>query len=294
MHIPVLKKEVLEIFQPKRNQNFIDATLGEGGHTFAILEKIAPKGKVLTIELTPELIEKVKRKAEKLALRERIIFVKGNFSEIKKIARNFKFEPDGILFDLGLSSWHLEEAGRGFSFKREEILDMRFDPSQNLKAVDILNSFSEEKLTEIFKNFSQERWAKKIAKEIINFRKKEKILTTKQLVEILRKAVPFWYQRRKRNFYQRIFQGLRIAVNKELENLKVALKGSLEILKKGGKLGVISFHSLEDRIVKNFFKEKEKEGKLKILTKKPISPSKKEILINKKARSAKLRVAQKI
>jgi len=294
MHLPVLKKEVLKILDPKPNQNFIDATFGEGGHAISILEKIAPKGKLLALEIDPELFKKGKELEKKFL--GRLILRNENFSNLKKVVEreNFK-DVSGILFDLGISSWHLEESGRGFTFKKNEPLMMRYDNDfSKLTAIDVLNNFEEKKIEEILREFGQEKFSKQIAKEIVKERKKEKILTTFQLVEIVRKSLPIKeIKKRKIHFATKVFLALRIFVNQELENLKEGLKGALEIVKKGGKIAVISFHSLEDKIVKNFFKEKEKEGRLKILTKKPIVPSASEILINKRSRSAKLRVAIK-
>jgi len=294
MHIPVLQKEVIRYLDPQPNENFIDCTIGEGGHSFAILEKTAPKGKVLGIDWSPELIRKLKSNIKKS--KERLILVCDNFANLKKIVKEYNFQQiKGILFDLGMSIWHLEKSGRGFSFQREEPLDMRYNPEQErLTVQEIVNSWQEKEIEKILREYGEERFAKRIAKEIIKERRKKEIKTTFQLIRIIKKAVPVWYQKRRIHFATRTFQALRIAVNDELNNLKKALCQSLEILKPEGKIAVISFHSLEDRIVKNFFKEKSKEKLLKILTKKPIVPTKEELEINPRARSAKLRISQKI
>jgi len=294
IHIPVLKKEVIEYLVPKRNENFVDCTFGEGGHTIEILKRTEPRGKVLAIEVDPDLYKKGKILEKKF--KGRLILKKGNFSELKKIVKEAKIERIcGILFDLGISLWHIEKSKRGFSFLRDEPLIMRYDKDlTKLTAIDILNKYPERKIEEILKNFGQERYAKKIARQICKVRKKERIETTFQLVEIVKRAVPKFYLKRKLHFATKTFLALRIFINEELENLKKGLSQSLEILEKRGRLVVISFHSLEDKIVKDFFKKKSKEGKLEILTKKPISPKIQEILKNKRARSAKLRAAKKL
>lgn len=294
MHLPVLKEKVIEYLDPKENENFIDCTFGEGGHTKEILKRNGPKGKVLAIEIDPDLYEKG-REWEK-TFKGRLILKNANFAQIKDIVRQENFRPvHGILFDLGISSWHFEESGRGFSFKKDELLIMRYDKNfQGQTAIDILNSSSEREIEKILRNFGEERFAKNIAREVVKERKKRKIETTFQLVEIIKRAVPNWYQRRKIHFATKTFLALRVFINQELENLKEGLIGALEILESGGRLVVISFHSLEDRIVKEFFRKKKEEGLVEILTKKPVTPSKTEIQQNKRARSAKLRAIKKI
>lgn len=288
-HRPVLLKEVLQIFDPKPNQNYIDCTIGEGGHSFAILEKIKPNGKILGIDLNEKVIEKVRVESQKLKVKN-IILVEDNFRNLKKIVKDFfPYKIHGILLDLGLSSFLLKESGRGFSFLKDEKLDMRYSLKQDLTAEKIVNSYSLEKLEKIFKEYGEEKKAKKIALEIVKERKKKKIETTKQLVEIIERIKKI---RGKIHPATKIFQALRIEVNQELENLEEALPQALEILEKGGKLIIISFHSLEDRIVKKFLKENKE--RLKILTKKPVRPSFEEIKINPPSRSAKLRAAEKI
>ena len=222
-----------------------------------------------------------------------MILVNENFKNLKQITEEHGVYPvHGILFDLGLSSWQIEESGRGFSFKKDEPLKMAFG-DQSLTAEEIINKWPEEALSEIFSKYGEERYSKKIAKKIIEERKIRPITTTFHLLEIIKKATP--YSKTKRGQINRvtarIFQSLRIVVNDELENLKQGLEQALEILKPGGRLVVISFHSLEDRIVKNFFRENKS---LEILTKKPITAAEKEIKNNPRSRSAKLRAAIKI
>jgi len=290
MHIPVLLNEVIYYLQPKRGKNFVDCTLGEGGHAQALLEKIKPEGKVLGIDLDPEALKKLKPT-------KNLLLFKGNFKDLKTIVKKTGLKPiNGVLFDLGLSSGQLEESGKGFSYKKDEPLDMRIDSSLNLTAKEIINKWSFEDLYKIFKEYGEEKFSRRIAKKIIEKRKEEIIQSTFQLKKVILQAIPFSETKRGRSdrVLARIFQALRIVVNDELENLKQGLIQAVDILDSGGRLVVISFHSLEDRIVKRFLKEKQKEGFLKILTKKPITPSAKEIINNPKSRSAKLRVAVKL
>ena len=291
VHIPVLKNEVVKLLDPKPNNDYVDCTIGEGGHAKEILEKILPDGKLLGIDLTGELIEVLKRKFKEFG--KNLVLVCENFSNLKKVAENCGFENvSGILFDLGLSSWHIEESGKGFSFMRNEPLDMRYEGG--VSAEEIVNSYSERKITKILKEFGEERFAKRIAEAIVKKRRFNPIKNTFQLVEIIRDAVPSWYQKRRIHFATKTFQALRIAVNGELENLRKALPQAIDILKSDGKIVVISFHSLEDRIVKNFFRENSRKEILKILTKKPLRPTAEEIRANPRARSAKLRAAVKL
>ncbi len=291
MHIPVLQKEVLEYLNPRANENFIDCTIGEGGHTAAIFENNSPNGKIMGIEFDSELYHRLRSRWGKILTR--IILVNDSYANLKTIIRKHKFKQvNGILFDLGMSSWHLEESKKGFSFLRNEPLDMRYNSKSPLTAQQIVNQWHEAEIEKILKEYSQERFSKQISREIISVRKLTPIETTFQLVTIIKRAIPYKYQRRGIHPATKTFQALRITVNNELENLKKGLSQSLEILEPQGRLVVISFHSLEDRIVKNFFKEK--SSYLEILTKKPIISSNLEIKINRRSRSAKLRAAIKI
>ena len=291
VHIPVLQNEVVKFLDPKPNNDYVDCTIGEGGHAQTILEKILPNGKLLGIDLTEELIEALKLKFKDF--KQNLVLVCDNFSNLKEIAEKHGFRNvSGVLFDLGLSSWHLEKSGKGFSFMREEPLDMRYEGG--VSAEEIIDRCSEEEIARILKEFGEERFARRIAKAIVEKRRVKPIKTTFQLVDVIRSAVPLWYRKRRIHFATKTFQALRIAVNGELENLKETLPQAVDILKTGGKIVVISFHSLEDRIVKNFFRENSKNGKLKILTKKPVVPTIEEVRVNPRARSAKLRVAVKI
>ncbi len=242
------------------------------------------------IEFDQELYQKL----EKAAI-DRLILVNDSYLNLKEIVKRQSFNRvNGILFDLGMSSWHLEESGRGFSFQRDEPLDMRYSIESSLKAEDIINGWREEEIEKILREYGEEMFSRRISREVIKTREKITIKTTFQLVETIKKATPFWYQRKRVHFATKTFQSLRIAVNNELENLKKALPQTQEVLEKGGKMVVISFHSLEDRIVKNFFREKAEENYLEILTKKPISPSIEEVRKNPRSRSSKLRAALKL
>ncbi len=288
MHKSVLRKQVLEYLNPKPNENFIDGTIGEAGHSLDLLEKNKPDGKVLGIELDKEVYNDLLAKNIK-----RLIVINDSYLNLKNIIEEKKFKPvSGILFDLGMSSWHLEESGRGFSFFKDEPLDMRYSSQNPLTAEKIVNYWSKSEIEKILREYGEERFAKKIAEKIIEARKSKPIKTTFQLVEIIRKAVPSRYLHQKIHFATRTFQALRITVNDELNNLEKALPQAADILNPKGRLVIISFHSLEDRIVKNFYQTRS-PMESKILTKKPIRPQKEEIEINPRARSAKLRAAQK-
>ncbi len=289
MHIPVLQKEVLQYLNPQPNENFIDATVGGAGHASAILEKTAPKGKVLGLDQDPEQIKNAQLKIKNF--KQRAILADNNFANLGEVVRQNKLgKVKGILFDLGMSSWHLSESGRGFSFQKREPLDMRYNPGNQLTAAKIINYWSKFELERIFKDYGEEKFAQDIAEKIVEERSVSPIMTTLQLVGIIGRAMPKRYLHGRIHFATRIFQALRIAVNDELTSLEKALPQALEILEPGGRLVVISFHSLEDRIVKNFFKN----VALKPLTKKPITPSWPEIKINPRARSARLRAAIKL
>lgn len=310
-HIPVLLKEVIEYLNPKPGSRIIDATFSGGGHSLAILEKIRPQGKILGIELDEDLFNEAK---EKLSTVDELILVNGNFRDLKKIAKENGFGPpgggaDGILIDLGISSWHLEESKRGFSFRKEEQLDMRFSKRESLTAAEIVNHWPPDTIQKILEEYGEEKFAKSISSAIIKERKRKPIITTFHLVEVIKSAVPIWYQSasrtrisrsrsfgslRGRHFATKTFQALRIAVNDELSNITFAIDSFPEVLAKNGRGVVISFHSLEDRIVKNKFKKLKDSRICRILTKKPVKPSFEEIKSNPRSRSAKMRVIEKI
>lgn len=290
MHIPVLKEEVLKYLDPSKNEHFVDATLGFGGHAKAILEKTLPKGKLLGIEWDREVLEQTKTSMTKEEL-TRTTLVCDSYTNLESIAKREKFpKVSGIILDLGMSSWHVDESKRGFSFQKNELLDMRYNPNHSLDAKKILNFWSRFDIEAILKEYGEEQFARDIAKAIVEARKQTPVIRTFQLVEIIKAATPKWYHRKKLNPATKTFQALRIAVNSELENISNVLPQALSVLAEGGRLAVISFHSLEDRIVKTFFKN---QSNLRILTKKPVIASFKEQKENPRARSAKLRVAIK-
>lgn len=308
IHKPVLVTEVLQYLNPKPNENFIDATIGEGGHAAEILKKTEPFGKLLGIDMDKQQINSSRLQLKNF--QERVILVNDSYSNLQEIVERTRFMPvHGILLDLGFSSRHLEDSGRGFTFQKNEALDMRYNDQSTLTTKTIINEWQEGEIEKILREFGEEKFSKQIARGIIEERKKRSIDTTFELMNIIVKArygsgraIPALAQGQGRGLSvwakvqigARTFQALRIAVNRELENVKEFLPQAIKILDNSGRLVIISFHSLEDRIVKNFFRNQEKIDKLEILTKKPIIASNQEILINPKARSAKLRAIIKI
>jgi len=294
IHTAVLKKEVLEYLDPKQNENFVDCTIGEGGHSEDILGRNGPEGKVLGIDLDPQQI--VASQWLHVQFKDRIVLVNDSYANLKETAERKNFGPvAGILMDLGMSSAQLVRAHKGFSFQIDQGLDMRYnDEATYLTAEKIVNEWPEDKIAGILEDYGEEKFARKIAKNIVEQRKQGRIKTTFQLIEIIKDATPSVYWRGKIHYATRTFQALRIAVNDELESIKRVLPDAVSILSPEGRLAVISFHSLEDRIIKQFLANESKKGVLKILTKKPITASRDELGKNPRARSAKLRVAVKI
>ncbi len=290
MHHPVLLEKVIKYLNPQPNENFVDCTVGEAGHSLAILNLTAPEGKVLGIDIDEDSLKR-------LPPHERLILAHGNFKNLKKIVEKYNFfNISGILFDLGLSSWQIEESGKGFTFKKDEPLIMILNREQEVTAEEILNLWPEESLVDIFTRFGEERFARRIVKAIVKERKLHPIKTTFHLRNIVLGSIPLGRTRRGmvNRVLARIFQALRIVINDELENLSKGLEQATEILNPRGRIVVISFHSLEDRIVKNFFKEKRDQKILDILTEKPVTADEIEISFNYRSRSAKLRAAVKI
>ena len=290
MHKPVLLEQTIKYLNPKPGGNFVDCTIGEAGHALAVLEQVKPDGRVLGIDVD---FVSLKRIQSQIGL----ILAHGNFKNLKEIVEDHRLgSVNGILFDLGLSSWQIERSGRGFTFKKDEPLMMILDGNQEVTAQEIINSWPEESLIEVFKEFGEEKYARRIVREIVKKRKITPIKTTFQLKEVVEKGITIGRTRRgsPTRVLARIFQALRIVINDEIENLKQGLHQALEIVVPEGRIVVISFHSLEDRVVKNFFKEKQKENQLEILTDKPVIADEVEISINPRSRSAKLRAAMKI
>lgn len=302
-HSPVLPNEVLEGLQVSKGKKFIDATIGGGSHSLGILLK---GGRVLGIDRDTEALSSVKNRLAQgkteFKIGEDIILVHGNFADLKKIAEANDFEnADGILFDLGISTNQLEKSGRGFSIQKEEPLDMRMDLGGEKTAEKIINTYSEEKLYEIFSTYAEELNSGSISEAIIRARTIKKIRTTSDFAEIITGAIKNTFQSSNRyqndkitrNTLARIFQAVRIEVNGEIESFKKALEDSISLLNNRGRIAVISFHSLEDRIVKLTFRNWEKMGQISIITKNPIRAGTSETAGNPKAISAKLRIAEK-
>lgn len=291
-HIPVLTNEVLQCLNPQPNENMIDGTIGNGGHANLILEKTAPFGKLVGIDADARQIAYARRATEKF--NERIILVNDSYANIKEITQQVRVRPiDGILLDLGYSSWHVDASGKGFSFQRDEILDMRYGNGE-VTAANIVNEWPQRNLEKMIGDYGEEKFARQIARAIVRQRKIKKIETTFELVKVIGDAVPEKFKHGGIHYATRTFQALRIAVNNELDNLKIFLPQAFEILASGGRLAVISFHSLEDRIVKHFFKEQEQEGVATIVTNKPVEAAEPEVANNPRSRSAKLRAIVKI
>jgi 16S rRNA (cytosine1402-N4)-methyltransferase len=300
MHIPVLPDKVIEFLNPQDGKIYVDATIGCGGHTKKILS-FAPKCTVIGIDCDEEAIEYCRQHLSQFIEQKRLIIFKENFVNIKEILKELNLEKiDGIVFDFGISGLQLKSY-RGFSFN-DENLDMRMDTTLPLTAYDVINKFSENELTKIFLEYGEERYAKLIARKIVEYRKTKKITSAKELAEIISSVLRQKYKKIflkntkqliKYKFHPatKIFQAIRIYVNNELENIYKGVSDAIDILNPNGKIITICYHSLEDRIVKNIFKAR---TDIKILTKKPITPQAEEILSNKSARSAKLRVAEKI
>jgi len=283
-HTSVLLNEAIGFLKPESGKSFIDATAGGGGHTQDLLKRGA---RVLALDRDPEAIEYLKQKKE-----ENLTVEKGNFSHIYTIAQENGFkEVDGILFDLGVSSYQLESAQRGFSFQKDGPLDMRMEPELEVQASNIVNHFEKRRLNEIFKVFGQEKLSLAIAEAICSTRQIKLLETTKDLEKVVYEVYRKKNVKTKLHPATKVFQALRIVVNSELLNLEEALPQTTRLLKKSGRLVIVSFHSLEDAIVKRFFKDCKE---LKTLTKLPIGPSILEIQRNPRSRSAKLRAAEKL
>lgn len=286
-HKPVLLHEVIEALDLKDGEVFVDGTFGAGGHSARILEQ-NPKVKIIGIDQDPSVISKFQeansKKFPNLEIR------KGNFGDLDKLLGEER--PDAILLDIGISSDQIDASGRGFSFMRDEPLDMRMSQS-GPTAADILNSFDEPAIELILRGFGEERYSRRIAGAIVARREIKPFESTTDLVETIEYAVPGNYERGRIHPATRTFQALRIAVNGELASLEKGLEAGWKILKPGGRFAVITFHSLEDRIVKNFFRDKAKEGGGELIYKKPVVPTEEEIRENPRSRSAKLRVIAK-
>lgn len=294
IHQPVLLKEVLEFFDPRPGKNYIDATLDGGGHARALAERIMPTGRVLGIEWDPEAAALARERVAQSLYGSHIIVVNDSYVNMGRIVEEWNFRPDGILFDLGLSSWHYEASGRGFSFKRDEPLDMRFNSAVGPSAAELVNTASVEVLERVLVEYGEEQFASDIARAISKVHKEGPIMTAGKLVEVIGSAVPEWYKHRKIHFATKTFQALRVAVNHELDNVKVGVQVAIGLLPPGGKLAVISFQGHEDKIVREIFKVNVKKGLLELASKRTIRPSWDEQKSNLRSRSAKMKLAVKI
>ncbi len=289
-HIPVLVKETLEALAVQPGGRYIDCTLGAGGHAAAILDKSSPGGQLLGIDADPEAIKVAAAKLETYG--DKALLINDNFANLEAISIKYDFFPvHGILFDLGLSSLHLNGNSRGFSFQHDAPLDMRFSPSQEVTAADIINTYSESELAHLIFTYGEEASSRRIARYIV---KKRPIESTLQLSLAIEQAVGG--RRGRIHPATRTFQALRIAVNRELEHLEVALKQAINLLGFEGRVVVISYHSLEDRIVKQFMRQESRgdNPRLRLINKKVITPSETEVQLNPRSRSAKLRAAERI
>jgi len=307
-HVPVLLNEIMEILNPQPGEVFVDCTLGGGGHSKAIIKRILPGGTLIGIDQDVNALNAAQGNLKEYS--RNIVYVQSNYEKLDEIiAEHSPSGIDGILFDIGVSSHQLDEKERGFSYMQDAPLDMRMDRASDFSAWDLINNYSEEEITKIIRDYGEENWAKRIAKFIVEAREEKSIDTTGELVEIIKKAIPAGARRDGPHPAKRTFQAIRIFVNRELEVLENTLDTALKWLKKEGRIGVISFHSLEDRIVKEKFKywaldcicpqefpicQCDKQTLVKVITRKPVIASKSELDINPRARSAKFRAAIKI
>ena len=289
-HIPVMVEEVMTFLKCEPGHTYVDATLGGGGHASEILKRSAPDGMLIGMEWDEEALSEARKTL--LSFGDRVKLFRENFVHLPDLMK--PESADGVLLDLGLSSIQLEKEERGFSFRGEGPLDMRMDQRMDETAADLVNNLSSEELESILFQYGEERWAKQIVRALVQEREREPIRTTQSLRKIIHRAIPRRFHSRRIDPATRTFQALRIRVNEELENLQKILQTGWKILKKGGRMCVISFHSLEDRMVKETFRALEKQGKVVILTKKPVTPSEEEQKRNPRSRSAKLRCAERI
>jgi 16S rRNA (cytosine1402-N4)-methyltransferase len=289
-HVPVMVEEVMTFLKCEPGHTYVDATLGGGGHAFEILKRSAPDGMLVGIEWDEDALSEARKTLHSFG--DRVKLFRENFVRLPDLMK--AESADGILLDLGLSSIQLEKDERGFSFKGEGPMDMRMDQRRDETAAVLVNTLSPERLEYILSHDGQERWAKRIANTIVQEREREPIRTTQALRKVVHRAIPGRFHSRRIDPATRTFQALRISVNDELGNLERILKTGWKVLKRGGRMCVLSFHSLEDRLVKETFRTLGKKGEVVLLTKKPVTPSEEERKRNPRSRSAKLRCAEKI
>lgn len=307
-HVPVLLEECIDGLNIKPDGIYVDGTLGGAGHSSEICKRLSPNGMLIGIDRDEEALRVSSKRLEEFDCKK--AFVHGNYSDIKNILRELDIEEiDGALLDLGVSSYQLDNPERGFSYMNDAALDMRMDRSEGMTAYDIVNEYSKDELYRIIKRYGEERWASRIADFIVKARREKPIETTFELVEIIKAAVPASARRNGPHPAKRTFQAIRIEVNDELGGVKRAVDDFIDVLAPKGRLAIISFHSLEDRIVKDAYSEREnpcvcppeipicvcgKKPEIKKINKKPIVPSESQEDENPRARSAKLRVCEKL
>ena len=306
-HVSVLLNECLEGLNIKENGIYVDGTLGGAGHSSEILKRLSNEGRLIGIDQDTDALKAAK---ERLKDYSNVTFVHSNFSNIENVLNNLNIDGvDGILMDLGVSSYQLDEGERGFSYMKDAPLDMRMNRENDFSAYNVVNEYSEEDLYRIIRNYGEEKFAKRIASFIVENRQEKNIETTLELVEIIKNAIPAKARREGPHPAKRTFQAIRIEVNSELSILNKTIEDGVEKLNKGGRMAIITFHSLEDRIVKNKFRDlavscrcpKEfpvcvcgEKAKVKIISRKAIEPTKEEVEVNPRSRSAKLRVIEKL
>lgn len=306
-HIPIMLEEVIEGLNIKEDGIYLDGTLGGAGHSKEIVKRL-DSGQLIGIDQDENALKKAKEVLSDYS--DKVIFVKNNYENIDLVLKELHVEKvDGILLDIGVSSHQFDEISRGFSHNQDAPLDMRMDRSQGISAWDVVNKYSKERLEDIIFNFGEERWARRIAEFIIEERSTTPIDTTLELVSVIKKAIPKKVRMEGHHPAKKTFQAIRIEVNRELEVLQNSIEKMVGSLNPGGRLAIITFHSLEDRIVKEIFKELykdcicppeipkcicEKKREIEIVTRKPIIPTKEEIRLNPRSRSAKLRIAEKL
>jgi 16S rRNA (cytosine1402-N4)-methyltransferase len=294
-HIPVLKREVLEALPLRSPAVYVDCTLGGGGHAEAILDATAPDGSLIGIDRDEAAIQRAGERLKRYGTRVRLFHE--NFKNLGTLLKTQGVRSvDGILMDLGMSTLQLTDSERGFSFQKDGPLDMRMDRRSPMTAAALVNSLPERQLAQILFEYGEERWANRIARVVTEARKKKPITTTLELADLVRRAIPRPAQARRLHPATKTFQALRIAVNQELDHLAAVLSDAAVLLNPGGRLCVIAFHSLEDRIVKRTFKvlTQAEAAPLRLVTKKPIVPGREEIRMNPRSRSAKLRVVERV
>lgn len=289
-HIPVMRDEVLWMLRPRAGGTYVDCTVGGGGHAESVLERIVPGGLLVGIDRDPEALGFARRRLSRFAGSIKLIC--GDFRGLEGLLGGVGIRSvDGVLFDLGASSHQFDDTERGFSYRGDAPLDMRMGPTCGPSAGELVNTLPCDEIARILREYGEERWASRIARFIVERRRSGRIDTTGQLVEVIKQAVPARARRRGPHPARRTFQALRIAVNGELDSLDKGLDQAIDVLRAGGRVAAISFHSLEDRIVKQ--KLVSSRARLRILTAKPLVPGEEEIVANPRSRSAKLRAAER-